>query len=591
MSDSARATAIGGGEDVVRELDERRLQVIAEQAKGLRWQILVTALVVSAIAWTQAPWPLVLAWLIAVVAVREWRAGLLQRITRDRALPIAARVGITVRSNALLGACNGSAALFMVWLDPARDAILTMLLVSWGAGAVSTSSTVMRAFMAYASFLFVPTAVMWFVTGDAIGLAVGALVLMFFGVQSRFARRNLETFEESFRIRLENDALARSLEAERGQLAAARDSAVQANQEKSRFLAAASHDLRQPLQAMSLNVGALQRLSIAGEPGAIVDDVALSLTQLRSMLDALLDLSKLDAGMVVPQLRTVQVGRLLTALGSSFRALASEQALSLEVQCPDGLAAHTDAELLHRMLANLLDNAIKFTAHGHIELAARADGNHIEISVCDSGPGIAAEHHRLIFEDLVQLEPRPTRGVRGHGLGLGIVRRLAKLLQIDIALQSAPGQGSTFRLRVPAATEIHRTTETADASWSLADTSVLVLDDDPMVRGAYVRALASMKCQPVTAATVDEAIDRLRDRAPHAAVVDYQLVGTDGFDAIARLRDQQPQLPVIMVTASVDPAVDATAIAQGIRVLRKPVDATSLGRALSQALGARPAAT
>jgi signal transduction histidine kinase/ActR/RegA family two-component response regulator len=590
MTEVAASATPETSPDVSRELDERRLQVVAEQARGLRWQIVATALVVAAIAWTEAPTAAVVAWWIAVVVAREWRAGLLHRITSDRSTPIADRLRTTIRSNALLGACNGSAALFMLWLDPARDAILTMILVSWGAGAVSTSSTVMRAFVAYAAFLFVPTALMWFVSGSALGVAIGALVLMFFGVQSRFARRNLETFEESYRIRLENDALARSLQAEREQLAAARDIAVQANQEKSRFLAAASHDLRQPLQAMSLNVGALQRVSMAGEPGAIVDDVALSLAQLRSMLDALLDLSKLDAGMVVPQLRAVQVDRLLAALDSSFRALAADKGLALRIDCPTGLAARTDAELLRRMLANLLDNAIKFTPRGAIDITARRDGAHVEIAVRDSGPGIAPEHHRSIFDDLIQLDPRPVRGERGHGLGLGIVRRLAKLLLIDVALESATGEGATFRLRIPAASESDQVPEPSAAAWSLQNTSVLVLDDDAMVRGAYAHALASMRCQSVMAAHVDEAIDKLRERPMQAAVVDYQLVGANGFDAIARLRDGHPQLPVVMVTASVDPAVDATAAAQGIRLLHKPVDAASLGQALSQLLGTSSAA-
>lgn len=585
MNDSARAAAAADPSDVL-ELDERRLQVVTEQARGLRWQIVATAVVVSAIAWTQAPPAAVIAWLIVVIGVREWRARLLQRLSTARSTSMADRLRATVASNALLGACNGSAALFMLWLDPARDAILTMILVSWGAGAVSTSSTVMRAFLAYAGLIFVPTALMWFMSGTAVGLAVGALVLMFFGVQTRFARRNLETFEESFRIRLENIALTRSLQAEREQLAAAHDSAVRANQEKSRFLAGASHDLRQPLQAMSLNVGALQRMSIGGEPGAIVNDVALSLEQLRSMLDALLDLSKLDAGMVVPHLQAVRVDRLLAALGSGFRALATNQGLTLQVECPDDLAAHTDAELLRRMLANLLDNAIKFTDHGGIQLKARRAGAHIEISVRDSGPGIAPEHHHRIFDDLVQLDARSAR-VRGHGLGLGIVRRLAKLLQIEVSLDSAPGQGAVFRLSIPAAIDTHVATEAAAANWSLDDSSVLVLDDDPMVRGAYAHALASMRCQPVTAAHIDEAIEHLRHRSVQAAVVDYQLVGANGFDAIARLRDRIPQLPVVMVTATVDAGVDATASAQGIRLLRKPVDAASLGQALSHAVAQR----
>lgn len=568
------------------ELDERRLQVVVEQAKGLRWQIIATALVVAAIAWQQIATPVIVIWLIAVIATREWRAALLQRLAVDRTTGIEDRLRTVTLSNALIGACNGSAALFMLGLDPVRDAILTMILVSWGAGAVSTSSTVMRAFIAYASLLFVPTAMMWFLSGTGFGLAVGALVLMFFGVQLRFARRNLETFEESFRIRQENDALARSLAAERGQLAAARDAAVQANQEKSRFLAAASHDLRQPLQAMSLNVSALQRLSVPGEAGAIVDDVAQSLAQLRSMLDALLDLSKLDAGMVAPQMAAVQIDRLLGALTASFRALASDHGLTLQCRCTQNITAHTDAELLRRMLANLLDNAIKFTAQGEITLTAEPDGNHIVIEVRDSGPGIAPEHHQRVFEDLVQLDPLPVHGVRGHGLGLGIVRRLARMLQIDIGLDSAPGRGTCFRLRVPAHAGVGSVLAAAVGSWSIDGCCVLVIDDDPMVRGAYSRALSAMNCRAITAADIDAAVRQLPDQAVQAAVVDYQLAGgATGFDAFARLRQLQPQLPIVMVTAALDPAVDAQAQARRVQLLRKPVDATSLGMAIARALG------
>jgi signal transduction histidine kinase/ActR/RegA family two-component response regulator len=464
-----------------------------------------------------------------------------------------------------------------------------MILVSWGAGAVSTSATVIRAFAVYAALLFVPTAAIWLLSGNVLGLAVGALVLMFFGVQWRFAQRNLDTFDESFRIRLENDALARSLQGERSQLAAARDGAVQANQEKSRFLAAASHDLRQPLQAMSLNVGALERMAIAGEAGIVVGEVAASLDQLRSMLDALLDLSKLDAGMVMPQLRSVQLDRLLSAVSSTFRAVADGRGLSLQCECPDGLVVRTDPELLRRMLANLLDNAIKFTAQGGVEVRATATESQVEISVRDSGPGIAPEHHRQIFEDLVQLQRSAVTGPHGHGLGLGIVRRLAKLLQVQVTLQSAPGHGATFRLVLPHASGASSAACDAEPStspWSIADCSVLVLDDDPMVRGAYMHALTAMGCHSVAAATIDDALQQLEVRDVQAAVVDYQLAsGPDGFDAIVQLRDRHAQLPAVMVTASLDPSIREIAQRHGVRLLRKPVDARSLGQALAQVLG------
>lgn len=581
------------------ELDERRLQVVAEQAVGLRWQILLTAVVVAAIVWRDVPTPWVLGWFAAVIASREWRAAALARMAADRARPIAARLRATVHWNVLIGACNGSAALFMARLDPTLDAVLTMILVSWGAGAVSTSATVMPAFLAYAGLLFVPTAAMWLVAGGWLGGGVAALVLMFFGVQTRFARRNLQTFEESFGIRAENQALATSLEFERAQLAIARDQAVRANNDKSRFLAGASHDLRQPLQAMALNVGALRHVAMAPDARAIVEVVDSSLEQLRAMLDALLDVSKLDAGVVVAQPQRVQIDRLLTAVMASFGAAAAARRVALHTDCPPGLAVRTDPDLLRRMLANLVDNAIKFSpAGGQVEVRVRtqdpldASDAGVELTVQDSGPGIAPENHRLVFEDLVQLQATGsgTAPAVGHGLGLGIVRRMAELLGVPVELESRLGAGACFRLRLPRAAPVGADGCEGDgtgAPWSLAGRCVLVLEDDPMVRGAYLNALGAMGCRVLSAATLDEALAQVDE--PDAVVLDCRLGGgVSGFDAAGRLRAQrgaQPALPIVMVTADTDPAVVEAARRQALPLLRKPVDDQTLGRALAAAIG------
>ena len=581
------------------ELDERRLQVVAEQAVGLRWQILLTAVVVAAIVWRDVPAPWVLGWFAAVIASREWRAAALARMAADRARPIAARLRATVRWNVLIGACNGSAALFMARLDPTLDAVLTMILVSWGAGAVSTSATVMPAFLAYAGLLFVPTAAVWLAAGGWLGWGVGALVLMFFGVQARFARRNLQTFEESFGIRAENQALATSLEFERAQLAIARDQAVRANNDKSRFLAGASHDLRQPLQAMALNVGALRHVPMAPDARAIVEVVDSSLEQLRAMLDALLDVSKLDAGVVVAQPQRVRIDRLLTAVMASFGAAAAARRVALHTACPPGLEVHTDPDLLRRMLANLVDNAIKFSpAGGQVEVrvgareAPDASKDEVELTVRDSGPGIAPENHRLVFEDLVRL-PAPGPGAAGHGLGLGIVRRMAELLGVPVELESSLGAGACFRLRLPRAAPVGGDSPGGDGAgtpWSLAGRCVLVIEDDPMVRGAYLNALGAMGCRVLSAATLDEALAQIGE--PDAVVVDCRLGGgVSGFDAAERLRARRraqpagPALPIVMVTADTDPAVVEAARRQALPLLRKPVDDRGLGRALATAIG------
>ena len=564
------------------ELDERRLQVVAEQAVGLRWQIVLTAAIVAAIAWQAAPAPLVAGWFVAVIASREWRAAALAHMAQDRARPIARRLRATVHWNVLIGACNGSAAFFMAWLDPALDAVLTMILVSWGAGAVSTSATVFPAFLAYAGLLFVPTAAMWMLAGSWLGGGVGALVLMFFGVQIRFAKRNLQTFDESFGIRLENQALATTLEFERAQLAIARDAAVQANNDKSRFLAAASHDLRQPLQAMALNVGALRHVPMAPDAQAIVEVVDISLEQLRSMLDALLDVSKLDAGVVVAQPKRVRLDRLVAAVTGGFGATAAARRIEVQTACPAGLAVHTDPDLLRRMLANLVDNAIKFTPEGgKVEVQVDEHDAEVGVTVRDSGPGIAPEHHRLVFEDLVQLQGRGAAPAAGHGLGLGIVRRMAELLKVSVALESRPGMGASFRLGLPRALGADAEAEDARVPWTLAGRCVLVLEDDPMVRGAYLNALGAMGCRVLSAATIAEALRHLGESRPDVAVVDNRLgEGRSGFEAVESLRAAQAGLPVVIVTADTDQAVIETARRQALPLLRKPVDDNALGRAL-----------
>ncbi len=580
------------------ELDERRLRFIAEQAAGLRLQILLTASIVAAIVWNAVPATFVLLWLAAVVVCREARAAALTRMTTDRRTPIARRLSMTVRWNLLLGSCNGAAALFMPALPTTLAAVLTMLLVSWGAGAVSTSSTHLRAFAAYAAMLFVPTAAMWLLRGPWLGFGIAALVLMFFGVQWRFARQNCATFEQSFRIRLENLGLAERLAREQQALAEARDKAVRANLEKSRFLAAASHDLRQPLQALTLNSGELA-LRLAGrDEQAIVADLQASVEQLRSMLDALLDLSKLDAGVVVPDARRVRLDLLLRGVVAAMRAPAQAKGLGLVLRCPEGLTLHTDADLLRRLLANLLDNAIKFTAQGEVvvevevevetvaPVAAGAAGQ-ARISVRDSGPGIAPEHHALIFEDLVQL-PGAARP-QGHGLGLGIVRRVAGLLGTHVQVDSAPGRGATFSWALPLAEGDEREAAVPLEPVRLHGRHVLVLDDDPMLRGAYANALAAFGARCLHAADIAEALQRQGEAAPDVVLVDYRLErGETGVVAVHRLRERQPSLPAVMLSADAAPDIAEAARALDVPLLHKPVDGPTLGRALARAIDRPP---
>ena len=586
------AAAPAAGDAAEAELDERRLKVIADQAQGLRWQIVLTAIIIVALVLRSAGIAWSLAWFALVVVVREWRATALLRLATDRNTPIADRLGALVRWNLALGLANGSAALFMAVLDTSSDAVLTMILVSWAAGAVSTSATVARAFVAYAGPMFVPTAALWLSTGTAFGVGVAALVLMFFGVQLRFAQANLRTFEESYRIRQENEALARTLAAERAELARARDEAQQASQEKSRFLAAASHDLRQPLQALTLNAGALQHADLPEPARGIAHEVGTSAEHLRSMLDALLDLSKLDAGAVLAQPRRVRLDVVLQAVCASVRAQAVARGLTLSCEAPADLWVDSDPDLLRRMLANLLDNALKFTDRGGIAVSAVASEAEVEIAVSDTGRGIAPADQSRVFDDLVQIAHDGSRPA-GHGLGLGIVRRAAQLLGSKLTLESQPGVGSTFRWRVPRAIDPTFEDEQAEGWIGLEGLSVLVLDDEAMVRGAYVTALTGRGARVLAAGTIEHALTLVA--GAYAVLLDWRLSPEpgdvpDGFGALARLREARPGLAAVMLSGDMGHEIAEAARAAGVPLLRKPVDIETLCRALSIAASSRSGA-
>lgn len=565
------------------ELDERRFQVITEQAEKLRWQIVLTAGIISVIVHGSVPPAWILLWFVAVLVVREWRAAALRRML-GQGVAQAYRLRRTVGWNLLLGATNGAAALFMFSLDDTLRALLTMVLVSWGAGAVSTSSTVMKAFHAYAACMFLPTAAIWFWLGGPLGLGTGALVLMFYGVQIRFARHNCATFEESFRIRLDNLQLARSL-------AVARDEAQRANEAKSRFLARASHDLRQPLQALAFNTSDLVHVADGTDMQPLALEIFTSIKNLRSMLTGLLEISNLDAGGEDARPRDFDLAEMLHGIAASFRAAATAKGLGLDVQCERRLVVHTDPRLMLSAVSNLVDNAIKYTASGGVLLCVQhADGGTV-VRVSDTGPGIAETDQERIFVELVQLQNPERDRAKGYGLGLSIVRRLVRLMGARLELQSTPGLGSTFLLHLPPSAQGHGaesgppTSLAQDASVPpLAGRQVLVLDDNAAVRAAYERVLVRAGAHCRTVGSTAQALTALDSTVYDVAFVDYRLAdGEDGLSAIAALRRIHPQLPALLCSADTTPELTARAARFGVAALQKPIDDTTLIQAAASA--------
>jgi signal transduction histidine kinase/CheY-like chemotaxis protein len=381
----------------------------------------------------------------------------------------------------------------------------------------------------------------------------------------------------------------------------ARKAAEAANLGKTRFLAAASHDLLQPLNAARLYLSALEASPLV-EPGArgLLDNIAKAFQSTEALLSTLLDISKMDAGGYRPRIAAVAVGELFETLEAEFGALARQKGLRLRsVAC--SAVVRSDAQLLRRIVQNLLSNALKYTEGGSILLGARRRGDSLSIEIHDSGPGIAAENHLAIFEEFKRMIPAGTQAT-GLGLGLAIVKRAADLLGHQVGLKSRVGRGSCFSLTVPLLPPEAR--EGADGladfdhpagaghdrhaerhGMPLADGPLFVLENDAGVADAMTTLFEYWNLASVRAPSYPALLEitQRNGLTPMAIIADLHLDGAvDGIDAIILLRERLGrQVPGILVTADQSREVKERAKAKGIEYFSKPMKPAQLRAYLS----------
>lgn len=362
-----------------------------------------------------------------------------------------------------------------------------------------------------------------------------------------------------------------------------------ANQARSHFLRAASHDLRQPMHALGLFVAQLNERVRDQETRRIAEQAGLAVTALQELLDAILDISRLDAGVIAPEVADFGVDTLLARLDTAFAPSAAEKGLRWRV-LPSRLCVRSDPLLLERILLNLAANAVRYTGHGGIAIGCRRSGDRVRIEVWDTGVGIPAGQQEAILQEFYQLA-NPGRDHRqGLGLGLAIAARLARLLGSRIEVTSRPGKGSRFAVEVPRGQRPATPTYTAPAGGandSLRDAFLLVVDDDALVRDAMGSLLRQWGCEVAIAANGGEAFAALNrsERLPDAILCDYRLPGEEtGILLIRRLRESAGRgIPAALVSGDTAPESVREAKSSGYPVLSKPVAPAKL-RALLEHL-------
>lgn len=363
-------------------------------------------------------------------------------------------------------------------------------------------------------------------------------------------------------------------------LLAATAEAERANNAKSRFLAAASHDLRQPLAALALYIGVL-RSKIPPESLELLEHIQNCLDSLSELLTDLLDISKLDAGVVTPTFSDFAIDELLVSLLSVHVAEADLKSLDLRLRHSSAVV-HSDQVLLRRIIGNFLANAIRYTESGGVLLACRRHQGKLWAEVWDTGGGIAQENAEIIFEEFQRIDDNTHN--RGSGLGLAIAAKAARLLGLEIRLHSRPGRGSMFAIELPQGCSAKPENVPSDNSLPRA-LRIGLVEDNPSVLRALVLALESTGNVVLAASTAREFLKRLGGLRPDIVISDYRLSGTEtGFDVIeqARMRFGQ-ELPAVLITGDTDPALIRSMVDRGIAVHYKPVKIEVLRTFIKQA--------
>ncbi len=489
-----------------------------------------------------------------------------------------------VLNSAGAGLLWGAAALLLVPNDQFAQFIFMFVITGLMSGGVSAMSPYLPTLYAFLTPVLLAITASMITQGERWQVSAAALALVYLVMMVSFGRSINKTMTDSLRLRFQNLELLDDLRRQK-------NAAEAANVAKSHFLAAASHDLRQPLHALNLFVASLRARPLDGESRTLVGHIGASLTAMDGLFNGLLDISRLDAGVIQANREHFPVDALLERLRHEFLPQAAERSIDLRIHASDAVV-HTDPALLERILRNLIANALRYTESGRVLVACRR-GAPLRIQVWDSGIGIPAERQQDIFQEFVQLHNPERDRSKGVGLGLAIVKRLARLLELPLRLVSQPGRGSLFEVAVTPgdARQVKPPVAAAAIGGGARGGLVLVIDDESAIRDAMHTLLAQWGFSIESAATLAEMRTRLDEChvVPALIISDYRLRdGENGAEVVAQLQaDFNEEIPAILITGDTGPDRIAEAETSGYALAHKPVQPERL-RALIDSLLARP---
>ncbi len=564
--------------------EQALLELIAGNVQRVPLAIAFLAIVIASLCYTPDNRWFVLLWVIVVIAMQYVRYLVLPALVTNKALSGKKRLFQATTLSFINGTIFASAIFFFFDLDDVSKSVFTIVFMGLAQASVTTAVGYRPIIISFVGPFLIALIVAWLFTPFEISRwippALAVLICLYGAILLSMAGDIYDSFLRAHQIQF--------------QLRDALQSEKEANSAKTRFLAAASHDLRQPLHTLSLYGAALTQRPLDNKSAEIANSMNEALTDLAKELDSLLDMSKLDAGIVELDKESFNSADSVRRIVNSYSDTCRQKGITVECDFLIQPTIYTDRVLFERIVRNILDNAVKYTESGHIHVSITPESNNrFKVSVEDTGVGISADELKCVFQEFYQTNNPERDRNKGLGLGLAIVKRLTPMLSGRIEIESVEHQFTRVTLTFPASKAANQTTiKPLKADIPLSDRHVLIIDDDTAVREATRALFEGIGCTVTEAADTAGAIASVEQSVPDIALVDLRLpAGESGLNTVDRIREISQNLPVIIVTGETSPKVLKTLKLSGHPYLSKPIDKSELIEKISDVLGCEPIAT
>ena len=565
-------------------IHHEQIRALYQQSPFLFLGIIVVMVVVTIFFWGKVEQQILLTWLFLNIGLTVARIILVKSFHRIKPEGEAlVKWGVIFAVSATFsGLIWGSITLLFLQTSQIESVLLVaIILTGMTAGSLVPLSTFMPAYYGFCLPALLPLSIVM-LNQDTGGLIlIGYMIFAFIVVNLGYSFVVNRNLAESIRLRFENLELLDDLKLQK-------DIAVKANADKSRFLAATSHDLRQPLHAMDLYLGALENLLNNNEQKELLKKSRQSSTALSDLLGALMDISRLDAGDVIVNRRVVDASAVLQDIYNEFEDQAKQFGIELKIRVQNAYA-DTDPLLLARILRNLLTNALRHSQAKKILLSSRVIADRVYLEVRDNGCGIPAAETEKVFSEFYQLNNPERDRNKGLGLGLTIIKRISILLGHKIVLKSKQNRGCCFSLELPRIDTCSEASVEADFIQS-ADVSglfIMLIEDELSVRDAMRTLLRQWGCELLVAdslSSLEKELSSLSYPAPDLIIADYRLrENKNGLQAILLLRERfKEKIPAIVISGDTDKQIAQRVKQQGCVILNKPVLPEALRETIHQ---------